>query len=194
METSPLISVLTIPCLIGNLMPSLIQGVVVMKKLFLSVLFLFPFAAQAKELATFQEIADTVNQGKQVTFVIDFKECKSEMPIGNVMVSVAPNAVMLVDSNRITASDRHFTLDNPLARGVPLFDFGKYSINADGSASIKTTLMNAKSYERMASFLINCQSWRCRLRLLLWQHVRIRLTITNNNLIEIFIPYERVDI
>lgn len=128
-----------------------------MKKIALSALALISFGVQADELSTFKDVADAVSLGKQITFVINFKQCTSEMPLGSSTVSISPNAVAVIGNNRITASDRHFTLDDPMARGTPLYDFSKYNINSEGGASIKITVMNASNYEKLASYLINCE-------------------------------------
>lgn len=128
-----------------------------MKKTVLSALVVVSFAAHADELMTFNDIANNVAVGKQITFVINTKKCKAEMPVGNAVISITPNSVMVLDNNRITASEKHFTLDDPLARGIPLYDYGKFSIDADGSAFVKMTVMNATNYEKLSSFQINCE-------------------------------------
>ena len=87
---------------------------------------------------------------------MNFKECKSEEALGNMSLRVIPNAIMVIGNTRITASDRHFTLDDLSSLGNPTFDFSKFNINADGSTSIKITVMNAIDYEKLSSFQINC--------------------------------------
>ncbi|MFO8625461.1 VirK family protein [Legionella pneumophila serogroup 1] len=91
------------------------------------------------------------------TEVISLKKCTSEMPLSSAIVSVTPNAVMVVGDNRVTASDRHFTLDDPVARGTPMFDYSKFNLDSEGDASIKTTVLNASSYERLGSYQMNCK-------------------------------------
>lgn len=128
-----------------------------MKKMVLSALILGSLTVQASELSSFSAVAKAVSQGKQITFVINFKECTSEMPLSESTASITPNAVLVVGNNRITASDRHFTLDDPIGRGTPMYDYSKFNIDTEGDASIKMTVLNAVNYEKMASFLINCQ-------------------------------------
>ncbi|AMQ28101.1 TPA: VirK family protein [Legionella pneumophila] len=129
-----------------------------MKKMFLAVFTLCSFTAQAAvELKTFQNIVDAIAEGKRITFVISLKKCTSEMPLSSAIVSVTPNAVMVVGDNRVTASDRHFTLDDPVARGTPMFDYSKFNLDSEGDASIKTTVLNASSYERLGSYQMNCK-------------------------------------
>ncbi|MCL9682542.1 VirK family protein [Legionella maioricensis] len=128
-----------------------------MKKIVLSVFTLFSFAVHADELSTFNDIASVVAEGKPVTFVINFKECRSQMPLPLVSASITPNAVMIVANKRITASDRHFTLDDPIAPGTPVFDYSKFNIDSEGGASIKMTMMNASNYEVLVSHLIHCE-------------------------------------
>ncbi len=126
-----------------------------MRKIVLAVLALFSFAAQADELSTFNDIATVISKGKPVTFVISFKKCSSQMPLPPIVASITPNAIMIVDNKRITASDRHFTLDDPVARDMPVFDYSKFNIDSDG-ASIKMTMINASNYEILGSHLISC--------------------------------------
>ncbi|HHT9951998.1 TPA: VirK family protein [Legionella pneumophila] len=129
-----------------------------MKKMFLAVFTLCSFTAQAAvELKTFQNIVDAIAEGKRITFVISLKKCTSEMPLSSAIVSVTPNAVMVVGDSRVTASDRHFTLDDPVARGTPMFDYSKFNLDSEGDASIKTTVLNASSYERLGSYQMNCK-------------------------------------
>lgn len=128
-----------------------------MKKYALSVLALLSFAVQADELPTFNDIAGVVSQGKPITFVINFKQCSPQNHMPSMIASITPNAVMVTNNNRITASDRHFTLDDPSARGTPVFDYSKFNIDAEGNASIKITMMNASTYEVLGGFQINCE-------------------------------------
>ncbi|BCA96169.1 hypothetical protein TUM19329_25300 [Legionella antarctica] len=128
-----------------------------MKRIVLSVLALFSFAVQADELSTFNDIVAVVSKGKPITFVINFKECSSQMPLPSISASIIPNAIMIVANKRITASDRHFTLDDPIARGTPVFDYSKFNIDSEGGASIKMTMMNATNYEVLGSHLIHCE-------------------------------------
>lgn len=126
--------------------------------MFLAVFTLCSFTARAAvELKTFQNIVDAIAEGKRITFVISLKKCTSEMPLSSAIVSVTPNAVMVVGDNRVTASDRHFTLDDPVARGTPMFDYSKFNLDSEGDASIKTTVLNASSYERLGSYQMNCK-------------------------------------
>ena len=127
-----------------------------MKKIVLSALAFFSFAVQAEELSTFNDIAAAVAKGKSITFVINFKECSSQMPLPPISASISPNAIMVVANKRITASDRHFTLDDPIARGTPVFDYSKFNIDSEGGASIKMTMMNASNYEVLGSYFVNC--------------------------------------
>ncbi|KGP63560.1 VirK protein [Legionella norrlandica] len=128
-----------------------------MKKIFLACFTLCSFTVQAAELGTFQEVADAVSAGKKITFVINLKKCTSEMPLHSAIISFTPNAVALANNNRVTASDRHFTLDDPVARGTPMFDYSKFNLDSEGEASIKTTVLNASTYERISSFQMNCK-------------------------------------
>ncbi len=114
------------------------------------------FAVQAEELVDFSAATKAVSEGKRITFVVDFKQCTSQMPLSVGIASITPNAVLVVGDNRITASDRHFSLDDPAARGLPIFSYSKFNIDSAGVASMKITVMNAVNYEKITSYQINC--------------------------------------
>jgi len=138
-----------------NLRADFKQGEV-MKKLMLSSLLLLSLTAQAKELSAFTDIANAVGQGAKLTFVMNFKNCISEIPLPNIIASYKPEAVMVVGDTRITASYRHFSLDDPSARGIPTYSYQKYDIDNGGNAHIKVTVMNAANYDKLSTFQINC--------------------------------------
>lgn len=128
-----------------------------MKKSFFTLFCLGVSSAYSQELVTFQDIANAVDSGKQITFVFHLKKCSSEMPVPSSYIALTPNAVMVVNDHRVTASDRHFTLDNPMARGAPTFDFTKFNLDSEGGVSIKTTVLNANTYEKLGSYQFNCE-------------------------------------
>ncbi|AUH72351.1 VirK protein [Legionella sainthelensi] len=129
-----------------------------MQKIALSALALFSSITYAEQLTTFAGIADAVAQGKEITLVMDLQECTSDkFPASPIVGSVKPNAFMVINNNRITASDRHFTLDNPTANGNPTFEYIKYNINSDGKVSIKNTIMNAINYQKIDTFQLACE-------------------------------------
>jgi hypothetical protein len=127
-----------------------------MKKMLLTALIIGSSVAYSQELTTFQEVADAASQGKRITFVVHLKQCTSEMPVPSSIVAVTPNALMVINNNRVTASDRHFTLDNPMSRGTPTFDYTKFNLDSEGGVSIKTSVLNANNYEKLGSYQFNC--------------------------------------
>ncbi|CDZ77480.1 VirK protein [Legionella massiliensis] len=126
-----------------------------LKKIIFPVLALFPLAIQAAELKTFPEVAQAVSAGKDLVFVVSLQDCDASL--GNIRVSVKPNALMLIADKRVTASDRHFTLDEPGYSGTAVYDYAKFNINADGSAELHMTIMDAKDYHPFSSRKINCE-------------------------------------
>lgn len=128
-----------------------------MKKTIVASLVWMVGGAHANELTTFSEVAAAVSQGQQINFVLDTKLCTATIPMPAVDAVVTPNAIVVVNGAKITASLSHFTLDSPTAPGVAVFDYSKYNIAADGTATLKMTIMNALSYEKLNSFQVNCQ-------------------------------------
>ncbi|MCE0723442.1 VirK family protein [Legionella resiliens] len=128
-----------------------------MKRMILSALFALSSVVHAEQLTTFTDMADAISQGKKITLVMSIQECSSQkMPSSSLIGTAQPDAFLIIDNNRITTSISHFTLDSSIARGNPTFEFVKYSINADGSVSIKNTIMNAINYQQLASHQIDC--------------------------------------
>lgn len=125
-----------------------------MKKQFMLIFALLSFSIHASELSTFSEVADAVVGGKQLSFVVSFKDCESENPTANIKASFRPRALMLIANNRVTTSDKHFTLDN---LGNPIIEYVKYNIHADTSAEVQVTVMSAKDYHPVDRHQINCQ-------------------------------------
>lgn len=127
------------------------------KKIIPSALILLTLASEAAELKTFPEIAEALKQGSELVFVLALKDCKAATPLADLKVSVKPNAFMLVGDKRVTASDKHFTLNEPRYPDSAIIDFAKYDINADGSAELRMTVMDARDYKILARNKINCE-------------------------------------
>lgn len=127
-----------------------------MKNIVLLALLLFCFASKANELPNFKEIQHAITEGKKITFLINLGKCSSEKPLGDITISTTPNAFMMIGNERITTSKRHFTLDNPRAPNIPLFQYAKYTINSDGTVVIKLTLMKAFHYTKLNQSQIQC--------------------------------------
>ena len=127
-----------------------------MRRIVLAAVALFSLNAHADELKTFADVASALSQGKKITFVMDLQQCRADKPLPAVVGSVTPNAIMMIASERITASDRHFTLNNPAAAGTAVFEYSKYDIRAEGSVSIKATTLDAANYQQLASVQVDC--------------------------------------
>lgn len=127
-----------------------------MRKIVLAAVALFSLNAHADELKTFSDVANALSQGKKMTFVMDLQQCRADKPLPPVIGSVTPNAIMMIASERITASDRHFTLNNPVAAGSATFEYSKYDINAAGTVTIKVTTLAAANYEQLWNGQVAC--------------------------------------
>ncbi|MBA2709546.1 MAG: VirK protein [Tatlockia sp.] len=127
------------------------------KKCLLPAIALFSLSTEAAELKTFTEVAKGVEQGSQLTFVVRLKDCKADHPLSDLRVSVKPNAVMVIRDERVTAANKHFTLNESKYPGTPIIDFGKYNINADGSTELHMTVMDARDYKVLASYKVDCE-------------------------------------
>ncbi|MFC3908405.1 VirK family protein [Legionella dresdenensis] len=128
-----------------------------MKKILLAAAASLALNAHAAELKQFGEIANAVDNGKQLTIVIKLKQCEADIPVMDISTAVTPNAMMRVGDKMITASDRHFSLNDPMANGLPTFGYVKYTLLADSRASVKVTLMHATDYSKIAEYEIRCQ-------------------------------------
>lgn len=130
------------------------------KKTALATFAIFSIAAQATELKTFSELNQAVTQGKELGFVIHLKACNKSTEVvvmNDMVVSLKPNAILLIPDQYVTASDKHFTLDDPEQPGMPVIDYSKLIIKNDNSAILKMTVMNAKNYHIISTQKLTCQ-------------------------------------
>lgn len=127
-----------------------------MKKIMGLALLVSTVSVQSAQLNQFTEMAQAISLGKKISFVVDFKNCTSSMELPPTIGALSPDAIMVIGEKRITASHRHFTLDDPQTLGDPAFDYTKFNINADGSVSLKMTILDAKTYEKRGTYSISC--------------------------------------
>ena len=128
-----------------------------MKKLTLALLASMAFSAEATQLTQFSQVAEGVKQGKEMSFVLTVKDCETDFPSSDITTSLKPDAFMLIGDDRVTASQRHFTLDDPSMGGEPAFGYGKYMIYKDGTVTVKITLMRAADYSKVKDYQIRCE-------------------------------------
>lgn len=128
-----------------------------MKTLSLIVAAGLTCSVQAAELVTFKDVAEAVQQGRQLTFVTAFNACESDVTFPDVSFSIKPNAAAVIAGIKVTASDRHFTLNDPALPGIPAFGYSKFDIDTQGNASLKVTLMRAADYSKVDEFQVRCQ-------------------------------------
>ncbi|WED43504.1 VirK family protein [Legionella cardiaca] len=127
-----------------------------MKKYFTTILAILSLNSYAEELKSFSAVAKAVTTGKLLTFVWTAKACTSDSKLPDVITAVKPNAIMLIANQRITASDRHFTMNDPALPDTPAFIYSKFNLRADGQAMLTMTLMQAKDYSSVKSYQIQC--------------------------------------
>lgn len=128
-----------------------------MKKIIIGMLAYIACSAYAGELKTFPEALQAIQQGAIPNIVIDVKGCEADPQLGDSFATIRPDAIMIVGGNRITGTHRHFTLDQPLMKGVPLFINSKFTLNEMGEAGIKFTLMRAGDYTKVKEIDIKCE-------------------------------------
>lgn len=128
-----------------------------LKKIICPVLTLFSLTTHATELKTFSEMANAVSQGSELRFVASLKSCQANFPLNDIKVSVKPSTIMLIADKQVTASKKHFTLNKPGFSGVPVIDYVKYIINADGSSELHMTSMDARDFHVLSNYKINCE-------------------------------------
>ncbi|QRN04429.1 VirK protein [Legionella sp. MW5194] len=118
---------------------------------------LLAFSAEASDLSSFAEVAEAVKQGKALSFVTALNACESDIPSADVTTAITPNAVMLVNGSKVTASDRHFTINDPSLPGEAVFGYSKFEIHASGAATVKITLLRAADYSKIREFQMRCE-------------------------------------
>ncbi|ASQ46862.1 VirK family protein [Legionella clemsonensis] len=128
-----------------------------MKKFLITVLAIISIGSYAGELSSFSEIANAVVNGKQLTFVWTIKHCSSEINLPDIVTAIKPNAVMLIGGKRITASDNHFSLNEPSLPNKATSTFSKYNLQDNGLALLDITVMKAKNYKKVSNYQIRCE-------------------------------------
>lgn len=118
---------------------------------------LLALSAEASDLSSFTEVAEAVKQGKTLRFVTSLNACEADIPSADITTSITPNAVMLVNGSKVTASDRHFTLNDPALPGEAVFGYSKFEINVSGAATVKITLLRAADYSKLREFQMRCE-------------------------------------
>lgn len=127
-----------------------------MKKMLLSLAFLAPICAQADSFKTFADVAYATAKGKKLTFVVNIAKCNMDNP-PQIIASLRPNAVMIVNNNRITASERHFTINSPAFPGTAVYEYIKINITSDNNVSLGFTTLNATDYSQLRTMQVDCQ-------------------------------------
>ncbi|QDP71360.1 hypothetical protein FOG18_01580 [Legionella israelensis] len=129
----------------------------VMRRLVFSVFATLALSSvQADELTSFPQVANAVAKGKSIHFVFHLNQCTADYTLPRNVVSVKPNAVLLMGNSKITASDRHFTMDEPAYKGVPIYSYAKMNLDAEGHGSLRVDIMHAENYALITSHMFQC--------------------------------------
>lgn len=97
--------------------------------LFMVLLFVLD-PVYAEELKSFQEIYDSVKQGKNIKFVINFENCIMKSPISNLTIFISPRAIML-RQNYLKFSHSPMTLNNPNFPDQPIIENVSYKLTSE---------------------------------------------------------------
>ena len=134
-----------------------------MKRYLSSIFLLFSVSAYANQLTTYQAIEDTLNQGKLITMVFKYRECKIENPNRQkTKIDTAvfkPNSVLMSDEGYLGVAGDWFTtkVTNHEKDGVNQH----YSITLNQNlATVSWTFFDpvtGKRMEDLQSILVTCE-------------------------------------
>ena len=126
-----------------------------MKKIFLTLLLVFPLIGYANKLATYESILNAIKKGKEISLHLDFAKCS---PSVNVNASHFVHSIFFNDKN-IIFSDVHFTRNNPKFLEQSVFEYIAYNLDKDTSnLQIKVSILDPINYEQKSEPMIrNCK-------------------------------------
>lgn len=130
-----------------------------MKKPIISILplatALLPFLGTAKELNNYSNILSSIKNGKNITTVINFSNCK---PSIQMIGHYNPKSIVAYN-NSILFSDGHFTRNNPQYPNQSILEYVTYKIDNSNNVQITTQFLNPTNYKPMSSnkpISVNC--------------------------------------
>jgi len=98
----------------------------------------------AKQLKSFDAVKQAINSGQQLEFVTELNHCSPALK-KKITGSFKPNSVIIIGDNRIIASHKHFTLSHNEPKGMPIFEFIKYTLTPDNTLTLAKTVLDAKT-------------------------------------------------
>jgi hypothetical protein len=126
-----------------------------MKKTWIVLLMLVSVQSFASELRSFNDIYDSVSQGKNIKFVINFDACDPKPSVDNIMVYTKPTAVML-RQNYLQFSNSPITTTNPAYLGKPILENTTYKLTNDGTLRVVVKWMTLPEYVLVNQSNSNC--------------------------------------
>jgi|SRR5579862_2994033 len=122
-----------------------------MKRSLLLILFLFSASTYAKQLTSYQAIEDTLNQGKLITMVFKYRECKIENPNSHkIKIDTAvfkPNSVLMNDEGYLGVAGDWFTTSIPNHEKNGVHQHYKILLNQN-LATVVWTFFNPENGQR----------------------------------------------
>lgn len=120
-----------------------------MKKSILTILsFLFVSTAFADELRNYDAVTAAAIGGKPLHIAINFANCvaKGKQLDAVMSVGVFTPDVISVMGNHVATSMLHFTMNNPVAAGKPVYEFARYTLSDDNHMALDLRVLDAATY------------------------------------------------
>ena len=105
----------------------------------------YSLSCHAQELLNFQELKQALNKGKNVRLVATIDKCIGQSSEPSITISTNLTSVM-ISSNRISASESHFTRNNPQHKNKSIFEFTTYAFNKSNKLVLSTQNLDPTSY------------------------------------------------
>lgn len=122
-----------------------------LKLLLIATLFsnVFTQITIASELIAFHSIQDAISNGEKINFVIESAKCNLDgnKPSDEVLSSFIPDSIIVIKNKKITATNLHFTLNNPSHNNSPIYEYIKYDLASNGKFTLDLTLLSSITME-----------------------------------------------
>ena len=119
----------------------------------------YSLICQAEKLSSFEEISSTVANGKGIRAVIDINLCTGNLSTQSRMIgSVNPSDIVVIADKYITFSSLHLTQHNPDNKGIPLYEYNKFTLTPNHKLTMESTLLNPVTFKQQGKgYRLECE-------------------------------------
>lgn len=108
-------------------------------------------------LNNFFSVQDALTNGKKLNFVVDFSDCSSDYTKNmrhDIVLNFTPSDILYVKNKKISVSTMHFTMNHPLYKKVPIYQFVNYILNPNGNVTVTSSLLSSDTKQLLLTPVI----------------------------------------